>query len=127
MIVTMDNTAPLEQLAAQLYATAKDVSRFCEQQNHLQRSFDHIEPATLLPARSPQNVLAAQQSINETATRIQQLVTDPNDFLGRFQVQVSPTFSGSVSTQSQSHTPMLQSKRANLELLINCGTHSINS
>ena len=25
-------------------------------------------------------------------TRIQQLITDPNDFLGRFQVQVSPTF-----------------------------------
>lgn len=104
----MENTSPLEQLAAQLYAAAKDVTRFCEQQNHLQKSFNHIEPATLLPADAPQILLAAQQTINETATRIQHLITDPNDFLGRFQVQVSPTFSESIHAQSQSYTPIAQ-------------------
>ena len=50
MIVTMENIAPLEQLAAQLYAAAKDVTRFYEQQNHIQRSFNYIEPA--VPRRS---------------------------------------------------------------------------
>lgn len=89
----MEHKAPLEQLAAQLYAAAKDITLFCEQQNHPQRSFDHIEPATLLPPDAPQTVLAAQQSINEAVTRIQQLVVDSNDFLGRFQVQVSSALS----------------------------------
>ena len=85
----MEHKAPLEQLAAQMYAAAKNITLFCEQQNHPQRSFDRIEPTTLLPADAPQTLRAAQQSINEAATRIQQLVIDPNDFLGRFQVQVS--------------------------------------
>jgi len=88
--VIMAHNAPLAQLATQLYTAAKEITQFCEQQDHPQRSFDRIEPATLLPVDAPQSVLFAQQSINEAATRIQQLVTDPNDFLARFQVQVSP-------------------------------------
>ena len=85
----MDHEAPLEQLAAQLYAAAKDITLFCQQQNHPQRSWDRIEPATLLPADAPDNLLLAQKNITEAALRIQQLVTDPNDFLERWQVQVS--------------------------------------
>lgn len=85
----MEHKAPLERLASQLYAAAKEVTLFCEQQNHPQRSFDHIEPTTLLPAGAPEKLLAAQQSINEAATKIQQLVTDPNDYLTRFHIQVS--------------------------------------
>ena len=85
----MEHKAPLERLASQLYAAAKDITLFCEHQNHPQKSFDRTEPTTFLPADAPQTLLAAQQSINEAATRIQQLVTDPNDFLGRFQIQVS--------------------------------------
>lgn len=85
----MDHEAPLEQLAAQLYAAAKNITLFCKQQNHPQRSLDRIEPATLLPADAPHTVLMAQQNITEAALRIQQLVTDPNDFIDRFQVQVS--------------------------------------
>ncbi len=85
----MDHEAPLEQLAAQLYAAAKDITLFCRQQNHPPRSLDRIEPATLLPADAPHTVLMAQQNIKEAAIRIQQLVTDPNDFLERCQVQVS--------------------------------------
>lgn len=88
----MEHRAPLEQLAAQLYAAAKNITLFCEEQNHPQRFFDRIEPTTLLPADAPQAVLAAQQSINEAATRIQQLVIDPDDFVVRFQVQVRSEF-----------------------------------
>lgn len=85
----MDHEAPLEQLAAQLYAAAKDITLFCQQQNHPQRSLDRIEPATLLPADAPHTLLLAQQNIKEAALRIQQLVSDPNDFLEHWQVQVS--------------------------------------
>jgi len=66
----MVQIAPLEQLAAELYAAAKEITTFCEQQNHPQRSFDHIGPATLLPRDAPQSVPMAQQSINEAATRM---------------------------------------------------------
>ena len=85
---SMAQNAPLEQLASQLYAAAKEITAYCEQQNHPQKSFDRIEPVALLPADAPQGILAAQQKINEASTSIQQLVVDPNDFLGRFQVQV---------------------------------------
>lgn len=102
----MEHKAPLEQLAAQLYAAAKDITLFCDQQNHPQRSFDRIEPATLLPADAPQTVLAAQQSINEAATRIQQLVVDPNDFLGRFQIQVSSALSNLMCGVLHCYTSM---------------------
>lgn len=85
----MDHGAPLEQLAAQLYAAAKDITLFCKQQNHPQRSLDRIEPATLLPADAPHAILMAQQNIKEAALRIQQLINDPNDFIDHFQVQVS--------------------------------------
>ena len=88
----MEHKAPLERLASQLHAAAKEVTLFCEHQNHPQRSFDHIEPTTLLPTGAPEKLLAAQQSINEAATRIQQLVTDPNDFLVRFHIQVNLGF-----------------------------------
>ena len=85
----MAHNAPLEQLASQLYASARAITLFCHLQNYPQRSFEGVEPPTLLPPNAPQSILAAQQDINEAATRIQQLVTDPNDFLPRFQVQVS--------------------------------------
>ena len=85
----MDDEAPLEQLAAQLYAAAKDITLFCKQQHHPQKSLDRIEPATLLPADAPHTVLMAQQNIKEAALRIEQLVNDPNDFVDRFHVQVS--------------------------------------
>lgn len=85
----MDHEAPLEQLATQLYAAAKDITLFCRQQNHPQRALDRIEPATLLPADAPHTVLMAQQTIKEAALRIGQLVNDPNDFIDHFQVQVS--------------------------------------
>ena len=88
----MEFEAPLERLASQLYTAAKEVTLFCEQQNHPQRSFDHIKPTTLLPADAPEKLLAAQQSINEAATKIQQLVTDPVDYLVRSHIQVSLNF-----------------------------------
>nr|ANM86343.1 putative sterigmatocystin 8-O-methyltransferase [Cladonia uncialis subsp. uncialis]AUW31211.1 putative O-methyltransferase [Cladonia uncialis subsp. uncialis] len=83
----MERKAPLEQIATQLYTSAKAITLFCEQENHPHRSFDHMEPSALLPDNAPQAVLAAQQTINEAATRIQQLVIDPTEFLGAFQVQ----------------------------------------
>lgn len=85
----MDHEAPLQQWAARLYAAANDITLFCKQQNHPQRSLDRIEPATLLPADAPHGVLMAQQNIKEAALRIEQLVNDPNDFIDRFQLQVS--------------------------------------
>ena len=84
----MERRAPLEHLATQLYTSARAITLFCEQGKHPHRSFDHIEPSTLLPDNAPQSILAAQQTINEAATRVQQLVIDPTEFLGAFQVQV---------------------------------------
>lgn len=108
----MERGAPLEQLATQLYTSARTITLFCEQENHPHRSFDRIEPATLLPDNAPQSILAAQQTINEAATRIQQLVIDPTEFLGAFQVQVClnftpPTWKSEVirSSPLQFHNP----------------------
>lgn len=96
----MDHEAPLEQLAAQLYAAAKDRTLFCQQQNHPQRSLDSIEPATLL--------LLAQQDIKEAALRVQQLVTDLNDFLERWQAQVSAICFSLSCVHLQYHILMLR-------------------
>ncbi|KAL8714646.1 MAG: hypothetical protein Q9220_001595 [cf. Caloplaca sp. 1 TL-2023] len=111
----MENKAPLEQLAAKLHTAAKEITTFCEQYHHPQRSFDHIDPASLLPSDAPESVLVAQQTINEAATKIQQLVTDPTDFLGRFQVQILThiPLSHSVSydsVASAAHVPLYQLK-----------------
>ena len=84
----MERKAPLEQLATQLYTSAREITMFCEQENHPHRSFEDTHPSALLPDNAPQSVLAAQQTINEAATKIQQLVIDPTEFLGSFQIQV---------------------------------------
>ena len=104
----MDHEAPLEELAARLYAAAKAVTLFCQQQNHPPRSLDRIEPATLLPADAPHTVLMAQQNIKEAAMRIQQLVNDPNDFLERFQIQVSAKWFYISCDNLQRYTLMLR-------------------
>ena len=85
----MAQQAPLEQLAAQLYASAQTITQYCKKEHHPQKSWDHVEPQTLLPPNAPQSILTAQQSIHEAATKIQRLVNDPADFLASFQVQVS--------------------------------------
>ena len=85
----MEQQSSLENLAIILYSNAKKISLFCQQQDYPQRSLDIIEPASLLPTDAPQHMLVAQQSIAEAATKIQQLVVDPADFMGTFQIQVS--------------------------------------
>ena len=78
----------LERLAEELYSSAKTISIYCDLAKHPQRSFEHIEPNTLLPADAPERILRAQQSVNEAATKIQQLVVEPSEFLTGFQTQV---------------------------------------
>ena len=93
----MERKAPLEQLATQLYTSARAITLFCEQENHPHRSFENTQPSALLPDNAPQSILTAQQTINEAVTRIQQLVVDPTEFLGAFQIQVCPNSISQIS------------------------------
>ncbi|KAL8747775.1 MAG: hypothetical protein Q9190_000381 [Brigantiaea leucoxantha] len=98
----MAQQAPLEQLAAQLYASAQTITQYCKKEHHPQKSWDHVEPQTLLPPNAPQSILTAQQSIHEAATKIQRLVNDPADFLASFQVQTLATLASVPLNQLKS-------------------------
>lgn len=84
------NTSLLEDLAQQVAANAKSVSKFIEACGHAQPSFDRDAPISVLPASAPENIQIAQQNLTEAALKLYQLSLGPREYLPNLQASVSP-------------------------------------
>ncbi|KAL9618842.1 MAG: hypothetical protein Q9160_006501 [Pyrenula sp. 1 TL-2023] len=104
----MSDKAPLEMLAADLFANAAVVSQYCRSTSHPQRSFGQDSPDNLLPPNAPQPLVRAKEAILEAVVRIEQLVQDPDDVLYELLIrqQQFMCISWLVEFQIFSHVPL---------------------
>ena len=84
----MSFETPLDVLAARLTSSAKIVDTFCS------RSYPHptdngMSPGRVLPVDAPESVRRARQTLLEASQEIQQLVSEPSEYLEQHQVHVS--------------------------------------
>ena len=80
---------PLEVYAEEICSAAKLISGFCSLEGYPQPSFDPQAPSVTLPPDTPLNVQQARQKIIDSSSRIQQLATEPSEYLPNLAVQVS--------------------------------------
>jgi 6-hydroxytryprostatin B O-methyltransferase len=85
----MCSPTQLETYAEQICSAAKQISAWCALNNHPHPSFDRQAPTITLPTSAPQKILTARQTLIESAFKIQQLATEPNEYLPRLAVHVS--------------------------------------
>jgi 6-hydroxytryprostatin B O-methyltransferase len=85
----MCQLSPLETLASQICSSAKAVSAYCQINGHPQPSFGKEHTADILPASAPDSIRIANQTLVEAALKIQQLATEPSQYLPRLAVNVS--------------------------------------
>lgn len=77
----MSDKAPLESLAADLFAGTAVASQYCRSTSHPQRPFGQDSPDTLLPSDRPSSFARAKEAVAEAVFRIEQLVQDPENVL----------------------------------------------
>ena len=80
---------PLEAYAQEICSSAKLISGYCSVTGYSHPSFDPQAPSVTLPPNAPLNVQQARQKIIDNASRIQQLATEPSEYLPNLAVQVS--------------------------------------
>lgn len=80
---------PLEAYAEEICSSAKLISGYCSLEGHSHPSFDPQAPSVTLPPDAPLNVQQARQKIIDSSSRIQQLATEPSEYLPNLAVQVS--------------------------------------
>lgn len=83
--------SPWKVYAEQVAAAAEIVDSYCREQNLLEPTADatqSIPPS--IPPSAPQDVLVAQQTILESASKLQQLAIGPNGYLPHLGLQVRP-------------------------------------
>lgn len=79
----------LEELSNDISAAAKLISAYSLVAEIQPPSFGPDSPAVIIPSHAPQNVLKAQQTLIQAAAKIQQLVTEPSEYIPGLQVHVS--------------------------------------
>lgn len=72
---------PLEVYAKEICAAAKIISAYCLEHGLPHPSFDAQAPSVTLPSTAPPGVLRARQTIHTASLKIQQLATEPNEYL----------------------------------------------
>jgi len=83
----MCKVSPIEAYAAEICAAAKIISGYCSQEKCPQPSFEPHAPSVTLPPSTPKYVLEARQKLIGAAAKIQQLATEPSEFLPGLAVQ----------------------------------------
>ena len=79
---------PLEAYAQEICSSAKLISGYCSVAGYSHPSFDPQAPSVTLPPDAPLNVQQARQKIIDSASRLQQLATEPSEYLPNLAVQV---------------------------------------
>jgi 6-hydroxytryprostatin B O-methyltransferase len=85
----MSQVTLLETLAEQASASATAISVYCQTNGIPQPSFSSEHAADTLPASAPESIKKANQTLIEAALKIQQLATEPSQYLPRLAVHVS--------------------------------------
>ncbi len=81
-------TPPLEAYAKEICSAAKIISGYCASENIPHPSFDPQAPSITIPSEAPQNVQRARQTIITNASKIQQLATEPSEYLPNLAIHV---------------------------------------
>ena len=71
----------LEAYAEDICSAAKAISGWCVLEGIPQPSFDPQAPAITIPPTAPQSVLNARQQLITASTKVQQLATEPSEYL----------------------------------------------
>ncbi|KAL2061151.1 hypothetical protein VTL71DRAFT_7424 [Oculimacula yallundae] len=76
----------LEEFAQNICSASKVISQYQASEGKLKSSFPADTSIITIPADAPQNILSARQTIVSAATNIQQLLTEPAEYLPGLQV-----------------------------------------
>lgn len=82
-------TPPLENYAQDICHSAKLINAYCLANGLPYPSFDADAPTVTLPPTAPLNILEARQKLVASAFKIQQLATEPSEFVPRLGIHVS--------------------------------------
>ncbi|KAG0644952.1 O-methyltransferase [Hyphodiscus hymeniophilus] len=89
----MCKTSPIEAYADEICSAAKIIAGYCALEKIPQPSFEPHAPSVTLPPSAPTHVLEARQRLIGAAAKIQQLATEPSEFLPGLAVQYQLTAS----------------------------------
>lgn len=78
----------LKRYVEKISAAAEIITSYCALEGLPQPSFDPQAPAITLPSTLPDVVLKARHELIDSAARIQQLVTEPAEYLPTLQISV---------------------------------------
>jgi len=84
----MCKSPPLESCAQDICSSAKIIDAYCLSAGLPYPSFDQDSPSTTLPATAPVKILEARQKLIAAAFNIQQLATEPSEFVPRLAIHV---------------------------------------
>jgi hypothetical protein len=77
--------------AEQVSAAAEILDSYCREQNSLESAADPTQSIpSSIPPSAPQNVLVAQHTVLDSASKLLQLAVGPNGYLPHLGLQVSP-------------------------------------
>lgn len=86
--INMCPNPPLESYAQDICAAAKLIDVYCLSAGLPYPSFDQEAPSITLPSTAPINILEARQKLVASAFKIQQLATEPSEFVPRLAIHV---------------------------------------
>ncbi|KAH6654693.1 sterigmatocystin 8-O-methyltransferase [Truncatella angustata] len=76
-------STPLETYAEKICTAAKQISTWCNENQHPQPSLGPSASSVTLPPNAPVKILTARSQLVEAAFKIQQLAIEPNEYLSR--------------------------------------------
>jgi 6-hydroxytryprostatin B O-methyltransferase len=83
----MCKNPPLESYAQDICSSAKIIDAYCLSAGIPCPSFEEA-PSITLPSNAPPNILEARQKLIGAAFKIQQLATEPSEFVPRLAIHV---------------------------------------
>ena len=79
---------PLQAYAKHISLAAETISNYCASNNIPHPSFDPGAPSVTIPSSAPLHVLDARQKLVASAAKVQQLSTEPGEYLPNLAIHV---------------------------------------
>ena len=97
-IPSNDNLHPLQSHARKVIAATEVISSYCASEGLPHPSFDCHAPTVTIPSTAPLAVQNARQTVINSATVIQRLVTEPAEYLPNLAIHVRSAYCQYTST-----------------------------
>ena len=81
--------SPLQQYAKEISLAADAITEYCSANNLPQPSLNPEASTVKIPANAPVDIHEARQKLTSCATTVQQVVTEPAEYLPHLSIQVS--------------------------------------